>query len=147
MADETNDIRSIVQAVVEEFQKTDLADERRRREGLEQKVLELERSTAIRSELQRLGVSKVELVYKAVRDDAPRDGAEMKEFLARFVGENPELLPARVVGGSGASAGHRGGASGAAVDLDKIRPGMSAEEMDRVRQEIARVASLTLRGV
>jgi hypothetical protein len=28
-----------------------------------------------------------------------------------------------------------------------IRPGMSAEDKDRVRQEIARVASQTLRGL
>ena len=72
----------------------------------------------------------------------------MKEFLKKFVGENPELLPARVAGGSGASGGARGsGGSTGAVDIDKIRPGMSAEEMDRVRQEIARVASQTLRGL
>jgi hypothetical protein len=148
MADEqSGDIRSIVQAVVEEFQKTELADERRRREQAEQKVNELERSTAIRSELQRLGVAKVDLAYKAVRDDAPRDGAELKEFLAQFVGENPELLPARLAGGSGASAGRRSVPATGAVDLDRIRPGMSAEEMERVRQEIARVASQTLRGV
>jgi len=34
-----------------------------------------------------------------------------------------------------------------AVDLDKIRPGMSQEEMQRVREEIVRVASQTLRGI
>jgi len=33
-----------------------------------------------------------------------------------------------------------------AVSLDQIRPGMSAEEMRRVREEIVRVASQTLRG-
>ena len=50
--------------------------------------------------------------------------------------------------GSGASGGARGSGAGAgAVDIDKIRPGMSAEELDRVRQEIARVASQTLRGL
>jgi hypothetical protein len=32
------------------------------------------------------------------------------------------------------------------VELDTIRPGMSAEEMQRVREEIVRVASQTLRG-
>ena len=32
------------------------------------------------------------------------------------------------------------------VDMDKIRPGMSAEEMQRVREEIVRVASQTLQG-
>ena len=32
------------------------------------------------------------------------------------------------------------------VDLEQIRPGMSAEEMQRVREEIVRVASQTLQG-
>ena len=31
--------------------------------------------------------------------------------------------------------------------MEKIRPGMSAEDMERARQEIARVASQTLRGL
>lgn len=180
MADE-NGVREIVQAVVQEFvkaeqskaepaYKAELVEERRRRESLEQRVNELaaenerarqkaeqaERSSAIRAELQRLGVAKVELAYKAVRDEIQRDeygrlvapdGAEMKEYLTRFVGENPELLPARLSGGSGASAGSRTGAGQGAVELDKIRPGMSAEEMERARQEIARVASQTLRGL
>jgi hypothetical protein len=144
MADEQSDIRALVQ---------ELAEERRRREGLEQRVNELqavaqeaEWTSAIRTELQRLGVSKVELAFKAVKDDLKAaKGDEVKEYLARFVGENPELLPARLGGGSGASAGHK--SSPSAVDLDKIRPGMSAEEMERVRQEIARVASQTLRGM
>jgi hypothetical protein len=93
-------------------------------------------------------VAKLDLAYKAVKDDVPRDNGEMKAYLEKFVGENPELLPARVAGGSGASAGSRGSGAGAvAVDIDRIRPGMSAEEMDRVRQEIARVASQTLRGL
>ena len=132
-----------IRAVMEE-----LAEERRRREGLEKRVEEAERGSAIRAELQKLGVAKLDLAYKAVKDEVPRDGGEMKEFLKKFVGENPELLPARVAGGSGASGGARGsGATPGAVDIDRIRPGMSAEEMDRVRQEIARVASQTLRGL
>ena len=131
-----------IRAVLEE-----LAEERRRREGLEKRVEEAERGSAIRAELQKLGVAKLDLAYKAVKDDVPRDNGEMKAYLEKFVGENPELLPARVAGGSGASAGSRGSGAGAvAVDIDRIRPGMSAEEMDRVRQEIARVASQTLRG-
>jgi hypothetical protein len=125
----------------------ELAEERRRREGLEKRVEEAERGSAIRAELQKLGVAKVELAYRAVKDDVPREAGEMKEFLEKFVGENPELLPARLAGGSGASGGPRSSPSTSAVDIDRIRPGMSAEEMDRVRQEIARVASQTLRGL
>jgi len=33
------------------------------------------------------------------------------------------------------------------VSLEQIRPGISAEEMQRVREEIVRVASQTLRGM
>jgi len=73
-------------------------------------------------------------------------GSEMRDYLAQFVGENPELLPARVSGGSGASAGQRSGTESRGIEIDKIRPGMSAEELDRVRQEVARVAQQTLRG-
>jgi hypothetical protein len=136
MAEET-DIRAVLD---------ELAEERRRRESLEKRVEEAERGSAIRAELQRLGVAKIELAYKAVRDEVPRDSGEMKNFLEQFVGENPELLPARLAGGSGASGGPRGSQTSGAVDIERIRPGMSAEELDRVRQEIARVASQTLRG-
>jgi len=132
-----------IRAVLDE-----LAEERRRRESLEKRVEEAERGSAIRAELQKLGVAKIELAYKAVKDEVPREGGEMKEFLEKFVGENPELLPARLAGGSRASGGARGsGAAVGVVDIETIRPGMSAEEMDRVRQEIARVASQTLRGL
>lgn len=107
-----------------------------------------ERSAAIRVELQRLGVAKIELAYRAVKDEASGlGGAEMKECLARFVEENPELLPARLAGGSGMTGGQREAEAGGSVDLSKIRPGMTAEEMDRVRQEVARVAARTLRGI
>lgn len=181
MEGEQNDIRGIVQAVIQEFMKAEqtkaepayraeLVDERRRRESLEQRVNELaaendkartraeeaERHAAIRAELQRLGVAKVELAFRAVRDEVQRgedgrlvaqDGSELKEYLTKFVGENPELLPARLAGGSGATAGTRGVAGASSVDLDKIRPGMSAEDLERVRQEIARVATQTLKGM
>ena len=62
-------------------------------------------------------------------------------------GRESGVLPARLAGGSGASAGQRKRQGSGGVDLDKIRPGMSAEDMERVRQEIARVASQTLRGL
>lgn len=181
MAEETGDVRAIVQSVIQEFvkaerskaepaYKTELAEERKRRETLEQRVNELvaenersrakaeeaERSSAIRAELQRLGVAKVELAFRAVKDEIQRgedgrlvapDGAEMKDHLAKFVGENPELLPARLAGGSGANTGQKASGGRAPVDLERIKPGMSAEEMEHVRQEIAKVASQTLRGM
>ena len=95
------DIRGVVKTVIEEFlraqqesaepgYKTELAEERTRRESLEQRVNELvaeggraRTEATIRTELQRLGVVKIDLAYKAVKDDlAARDGAEMKEYLA-----------------------------------------------------------------
>jgi len=154
--------------------KAELLDERRRREQLEQRVNELieenrqskqraeeaERSSAIRSELQRLGVSKPELAFKIVKDEITRseDGTlvargpngevQMGEHLARFLAENPEFLPARISGGSGTSINARGGGAGSAMlDIEKIRPGMDPEEMQRMRHEIARIASQTLRGL
>jgi hypothetical protein len=33
------------------------------------------------------------------------------------------------------------------VDIEGIRPGMSSEQMERVRKEILRVASQNLRGI
>jgi len=152
MSEEIGNVQSLVD---------ELAGERRKREGLEQKVNELlaetarsraaaeeaERGASIRAELQKLGVAKVDLAFRAVRDELKTSGGdEMREYLSKFVAENPELMPARMVGGSGASAGQRSGSVGGGIDMDKIRPGMSAEEMERVRQEIARVASQALRG-
>ena len=171
------DIRALIQDAIREFvnqetaksepaYKAELEDERRRRETLERRMNELveenrrsrlmaeeaERNSAIRTELQRLGVNKVDLAYKAVRDDIQRtddgrlvartgDGElGMKEYLTHFVNENPELLPARMVGGSGASGNQRSGTYNSSFDLDKIRPGMPKEELERARQEIARVA-------
>jgi hypothetical protein len=150
---EDGNVRELVKAAIEEFLKatpetqTALEEEKRRREELERKVTELttakeeaERGTTIRSELQRMGVAKIELAYRAVREETRTmtpGSPELREYLAQFVAENPELLPARMTGGSGAAAGQRG-VERPAVEIEKIRPGMSAEELDRVRQEIAR---------
>jgi hypothetical protein len=173
------DVTAIVRQALEEFAnreqtknepayKAELLEERRRREQLERRLNELveenrrskliaeeaQSSSAIRAELQRLGVSKVDLAFRAVRDDIVRtedgrlvargEGGEMgvKDYLANFVTANPEFLPARISGGSGVTPGHKAPASGPAnVDIDRIRPGMSREEMDRVRQEIVRLVS------
>lgn len=185
---ETNnndDIRGIVRETIEEFvrkeqsktepaYKAELIEERKRREQLERRLDELveenkrsrqiaeeaDRSATIRSELQRMGVAKVDVAFKVVKDDVYRsdDGrllakgdqgdVSLKDYLSRFLNENPEFLPARIAGGSGAVSGPKPAAvSGGATDLDKIKPGMSAEESERIRQEIVRITSQTLRGV
>ncbi|HUS05327.1 MAG TPA: hypothetical protein VMZ52_03475 [Bryobacteraceae bacterium] len=178
------DIRSLVRGAIQEFihleqskaepaYKVELMEERKRRESLEHRVNELveenrrtrvlaeeaERGSAIRTELQRLGVVKVDLAYKAVKDEIHRgedgrliatNGASevaMKDFLSEFVNQNPELLPARISGGSGAGPAHKPAMSSGGIDLEKIKPGMSAEDMERVRQEISRIASQTLRSL
>jgi hypothetical protein len=168
--EEQQDIRVVVREVIEDFFKGEHAQERTQRESLEQRVNELvaenqkaqakaeeaDRSAAVRAELQRLGVAKLDLAYKAIKDEIHRsedgklisqNGADLREHVLQFVNENPELLPARLTGGSGASAGQRNTPGDSRVDLDRIRPGMNPEELERVRQEIARVASQTLRGL
>jgi hypothetical protein len=162
------------QARSEPAYKAELEEERRRREQLERRLNEVveenkrsravaaeaERSSAIRNELQRLGVAKIDLAYKAVQDGVVRmeDGrlvarsengdTPVKDFLTAFVTENPEFLPARIAGGTGITTTQKAPAAGRDnVDLERIRPGMSAEEMQRVREEIVRVASQTLRGM
>jgi hypothetical protein len=178
------DIQAIVRQAIQEYanaeqaksepaHQAELLEERKRREQLERRVNELveenkrsrqlaeeaERSAAVRAELQRLGVAKIDLAFKAVQDGVVRtqDGrlvargdngeVSVKDYLAAFVSENPEFLPARIAGGTGMTTTLKAPATGReTVDLDKIRPGMSAEEMQRVREEIVRVASQTLRG-
>jgi len=168
------DVQTIVQQAIDEYVKRDAAllEERRRREQLEKRINEMseenkrsrqiaeeaQRSTAIRAELQKLGVVKVDLAYKVVQDGIVRteDGRVMArgdngdqsltEFLSGFVNENPEFLPARIAGGTGMTGMQKAApVSAGAVDLDKIGPSMSREELERARQEILRVASQTLR--
>ena len=91
------DVRTIVRNAIEEFvrmeqaktepaYKAELVEERKRREQLERRLNELvdenrrsrqmaeemERASAIRTELQRLGVTKVDLAFKAVKEDIHR---------------------------------------------------------------------------
>jgi len=179
------DVQAIVRAAIQEYASTEtaksepaykaeLVEERKRRELLERRVNELveenkrsrkmaaeaERSSAVRAELQRLGVAKIDLAFKAVQDGVVRteDGRliartetgelPLKEYLTAFVSENPEFLPARIAGGTGMTATLKAPTAGReTVELERIRPGMSAEEMQRVREEIVRVASQSLRGM
>ena len=178
------DVRMLIQDAIKEFvtaeqqrsepaYRAELVDERKRRESLEKRMNELveenrrsrsmaeeaDKNSTVRSELHRLGVLKIDLAYRAVKDDIQRtdDGRlvarntggdqEVKDFLQQFVNENPELLPARIVGGSGAGGGQKlASQASSSFDMDKIKPGMSAEDLDRARQEIARVALQTMRG-
>jgi hypothetical protein len=180
-----DDLRGIIRGAIEEFiraeqtrtepaYKTELVEERKRREQLEKRVNELatenersraaaeraERDSILRAELQRLGVSKVDLAFRAVKDDVQRtaDGrivarsgegeVPLHDYLSQFVNDNPELLPARISGGSGMETMPRSPAvGGGAIDLERIRPGMNPEELERARQEIARLASQTLKGL
>lgn len=178
------DIQAIVRQAVQELanaeqaksepaHQAELLEERRRREQLERRVNELveenkrtrqvaeeaERSSGVRAELQRLGVAKIDLAFKAVQDGVVRtpDGrlvargengdVPVKDYLASFVNENPEFLPARIAGGTGMTTTFKAPAAGReTIELEQIRPGMSADEMQRVREEIVRVASQTLKG-
>lgn len=180
----TPDIRDIVKHAIQEYvqaehrktepaYKAELQEERKRREGLEGRLNllveenrkaravaeEADRSTQIRSELQRLGIAKIDLAFRAVKDEIVRaedgrllargaDGKSMQDYLSGFVQENPELLPARIAGGSGAQSPARNATHGgsAGIEIEKIKPGMSKEDLDRVRQEISRLASQALRG-
>jgi hypothetical protein len=179
------DIQAIVRQAIQDFSraeqtksepayKAELVEERKRREQLERRLNELvdenkrtrqmaaeaERSSAVRAELQRLGVAKIDLAYKAVQDGITRaeDGrlvargengeVPLKDYLTSFVSENPEFLPARIAGGTGMTVTLKAPSGGReTVSIEQIRPGMSAEEMQRVREEIVRVASQTLRGM
>src|SRR5579863_7225441 len=156
------ELRSLIRGVIEEFvhaqqvksepaYKAELLDERKRREDLERRVNDLihentrsrqmaeeaERNSSIRAELQRLGVAKVDLAYRAVKDEVhraddgrllARNGPEevsLRDYLKAFVQDNPELLPARITGGSGMGSGAKATHNTGAIDLDKIRPGMN----------------------
>lgn len=147
--------------------RTELAQERKKREQLEKRLNELveenrqskqlaeqtERFSAIKSQLQQLGVAKVELAFRAVRDDIScgedgrlyargEDGSNVavQDFLSQWVAANPEFKPARIAGGTG-SAPSRSTAAATHFEMERIRPGMSAEDMERARAEVARVAA------
>ena len=180
----TIDVKHVVRQAIEEFvraeqqkaepaYRAELEDERKRRESLEGRLNQLveenrrarasaeeaDRNSQIRSELQRLGVGKVDLAFRAVKDDIVRgddgrlqakgpEAKSLQDYLAGFVQENPELLPARIAGGSGMKPGSRQAVpdSLSSIDIDKIKPGMNKEDLDRVRQEITRLTSQALRG-
>jgi hypothetical protein len=182
-----DELRAMIRQVVSEFTslererlepayKAELLDEKKKREQLERRVNELveenkksramaeqaERYANIRSELLKHGVMKVDLAFKALKDDVVRasDGrlvvrrpegeTGLEEYVEAFVQENPELLPARISGGSGVTSPQRTvpvASSGAgAIDLERIRPGMDPADLARIREEVARMAQQALSG-
>ena len=175
-------IRGCVHEAIQEFishrqqesepaHRAELNEERRRREQLEAQVRQLLEKTresemevartrmtsAVRDELQKQGVTKVDLAFRAMKDDIRqadhggytvrgRDGdVPLQEFVKKFVDENPEFLPPRITGGSG-SSGMGSDATGARFDIDAIRPGMSQEERRQVHAAIASLATQTFKS-
>jgi len=150
--------------------RAELAQERKKREQLEKRLNELveesrrskelaektERFATIKAELQQLGVGKVELAFRAVKEDIFRsdDGrlyargeegtlVPLKDYLAQWVEANSEFRPARIAGGTGSNP-PRPSTAADHFELERIRPGMSAEELERARAEVARVAARAL---
>ena len=178
------DVQSLVQRAISEYVRQDsskrepalkaeLQEERRKREALEKRLNlmaeenrksrevaeQAERNSKIKSELLALGVTKVDLAFKAVEDGIQRaedgrlvartESGEMgvREYLSTFVHENPEFLPARIPGGTGVVAAPRTSSSGSPISLNSITPTMSKEDKERVRQEILRITTQNLNGV
>lgn len=151
--------------------RAELQEERRRREQLEGQVRELLHKTheseqevararmtgAVRDELQKQGVTKVDIAFRVIKDDIRqsehgdyvargRDGdVPLRDFVKKFVDENPEFLPPRITGGSGSSS-LGGDAATPRLDLDSIKPGMSEEERRQVHAAIANLAAQTFRS-
>lgn len=168
-----NEFVSQQQTKAEPAYKAELVEERKRREELERRVNDLvkenqrakqmaeeaDQSATVRTELQKIGVTKIDLAYRAIKDSVirmpngelvAREGGQefaLRDYLRQFVTENPELLPARQIGGSGALFQSKAQPSGGALDLERLSPGMSDEELLRARMEIARMASQALKGV
>ncbi len=121
-----------------------------RKEG-ERKIEEADRNNQVRSKLQELGVRKVDLAMKIVQDDVDRgeDGflygrgpggaVGLDSYLKSFVAENPEFLPPRISGGSGAVSADRDGIRTSGIQLESIKPGMTEEKSRRAWNEVARL--------
>ncbi len=125
----------------------DLAAENRRRKA---EVEESERVSRLREGLQERGVQKTRLALRLVKDDVRRsddgqlvadyDGERVSvdDYLNRFLADNPEFLPPRITGGSGASSGSPEWTS-SGFELESIRPGMSEDESKQAWKEVARL--------
>lgn len=131
-----------------ERQLNEIATEnRRRREEAE----EAERVSVIREGLEERGVKKTRLALRLVKDDVKRgddgrlygeaDGRRLplEDYLDMFVGENPEFLPPRIAGGSGATGTGSRELTQSGFELESIRPGMSRDESREAWKQVARL--------
>jgi hypothetical protein len=146
-----------------------LEEERRRRAELERQVRDLgeesrqlrrqaeesERRARLREGLKERGVRKTQLAMRLIEPDVRRgedgelfgewEGARvpLEEYLNTFVRENPEFLPPRIPGGSGATGGGGSELTRSGFDLDSIRPGMSPADTRQAWSEVARLVGAT----
>src|SRR5580692_3081175 len=88
-----DELRAAIREVMGEFvEKSErVASLEKRIDELVAENRETQKSAVVRAELQKLGVAKIDLAYKAVREDvrAIDDSAAMREYLTNFVTENP----------------------------------------------------------
>lgn len=117
-----------------------LANEQKARTETEKAAAEKERLSLIRTELAKHGLAEhaVDDAFRFFRDEIRRsesgdlvagaDEVPFTDFMKATVEKKSHWLPAKQVGGTGATAGNagRGGAKG--FDTSLIKPGMSAEE-------------------
>lgn len=136
-------LRETLQRQVEEM----ATENRRRRE----ESVEAETVSQLRTGLEQRGVRKTGLAIRALREEVRRgdDGSlygevdggrlSLREYLDRFVADNPEFLPPRITGGSGVSGTNARELSSTGFDLESIRPGMSQKESRDAWKEVARL--------
>lgn len=131
-----------------ERQVKDLSEESR---ALRRQAEEAERRSKLRDGLKERGVRKTHLAMRLLEPDIRRtsDGdlvgewegslMPLEDYLNRFVQENPEFLPPRIAGGSGATSGRTSEMTRSGLDLDSIRPGMSPDAARQAWSEVARL--------
>lgn len=131
-----------------ERQVKDLSEESR---ALRRQAEESERRSRLRDGLKERGVRKTHLAMRLLEADVRRnsdgdlvgewEGAlvPLDDYLNRFVQENPEFLPPRIAGGSGATSGRSSELTRSGLDLDSIRPGMGQEAAKQAWSEVARL--------
>jgi hypothetical protein len=128
--------------------------ERKARTEATESARKEKRTATLGNELGELGIpaKRIQSAIRALDPDikwddtgalVSDDGTPLKEFLQSWIKDNEHFLPPKQVGGAGASGGNRNAPK---VDIDEIRPGMKADDLARVRAEIARVAIETMRG-